>query len=136
MYVLTEQQMEELVKEIREGNNIDILKYKKRSRTRNEVNKSKQCRAKRADGNQCSRQRKHGHDFCGTHIKGCPHGTYKKKEDIKKELKLSIIDSKGIPYYVDIKTGEVYGSESIMKGEGGVVVGYYDGKEVEIKKSL
>ena len=135
MYTLTEKQMEYLMNEIKQGKDVDISNYKKRSRTRNEVNKLKQCRAKRADGNQCSRQRKQGHDYCGTHIKGCPHGTYKIKEDVKKELKLSIVEDKGIPYYVDLKTGDVYASEGVMKGEGVVVVGSYKDGVVLIKKS-
>ena len=79
MYILTEKQMDELITSVKEDSDYNITQYKKRSRTKNEVNKNKQCRAKRADGKQCSRQRKDGEDFCGTHIKGCPHGTYKKK---------------------------------------------------------
>ena len=135
MYVLTEKQMLSFIEDIKKGKEVNILQYKKRSRTINEVNKLKQCRAKRADGKQCSRQRKEGQDYCGTHIKGCPHGTYKIKQETREELKLSIIDYKGIPYYVDLKTGNVYASEKVMKGVGGVVVGLYDGLEVKIKKS-
>ena len=36
---------------------------------------------------------------------------------------------------IDLKTGNVYASEEVMKGMGGVVVGLYDGLEVKIKKS-
>tara|TARA_Y100000768_G_scaffold253626_1_gene192697 strand:+ start:1315 stop:1731 length:417 start_codon:yes stop_codon:yes gene_type:complete len=137
MYVLTEKQMEELIISVKEGSDYNITQYKKRSRTKNEVNKKKQCRAKRADGKQCSRQRKEGQDFCGTHIKGCPHGTYKKKESSTEELKLSIIEYKGIPYYVDLSTGKVYASEEIMrKDKELVVVGKYDGVNVEIKNEV
>jgi len=133
MYVLTEKQMDELITSVKEGSDYNITQYKKRSRTKNEVNKNKQCRAKRADGKQCSRQRKDGEDFCGTHIKGCPHGTYKKKKSSTEELKLSIIEYKGIPYYVDLSTGNVYASEEIMsKDKELVVVGKYDGVKVEI----
>ena len=114
----------------------DISKYKKRSRSKNEVDKQKQCRAKRADGKQCSRQRKDGEDFCGTHIKGCPHGTYKIKENKDEEVKLTIIEYKGIPYYVHLKTGDVYASEDIMNRRVGVVVGYYDGEVVKIKANV
>lgn len=136
MYIFTEKQITDLINEIKDGKMVDISKYKKRSRTKNEVNKQRQCRAKRADGKQCSRQRKEGKEFCGTHIKGCPHGTYKLKEQEKEELKLSIIDYKGIAYYIDLKTGEVYSSESVMKGgEGAEVIGMYDGSVVIEKKS-
>ena len=136
MYIFTEKQITDLINEIKDGKMVDISKYKKRSRTKNEVSKQRQCRAKRADGKQCSRQRKEGKEFCGTHIKGCPHGTYKLKEQEKEELKLSIIDYKGIAYYIDLKTGEVYSSESVMKGgEGAEVIGMYDGSVVIEKKS-
>tara|TARA_Y100000739_G_scaffold226961_1_gene235519 strand:+ start:316 stop:732 length:417 start_codon:yes stop_codon:yes gene_type:complete len=137
MYILTEKQMDELITSVKEDSDYNITQYKKRSRTKNEVNKNKQCRAKRADGKQCSRQRKDGEDFCGTHIKGCPHGTYKKKESSTEELKLSIIEYKGIPYYVDLSTGNVYASEEIMrKDRVSVVVGKYDGVKVEIKNEV
>ena len=136
MYTLTEKQMEDLLDLTKQGSHVDISRYKKRSRSKNEVDKQRQCRAKRADGKQCSRQRKEGKEFCGTHIKGCPHGTYKLKEQEKEELKLSIIDYKGIAYYIDLKTGEVYSSESVMKGgEGAEVIGMYDGSVVIEKKS-
>ena len=133
MYILTEKQMEDLLNLTKQGSNVDISRYKKRSRSKNEVDKQKQCRAKRADGKQCSRQRKDGQDFCGTHIKGCPHGTYKIKENKDEEVKLTIIEHKGIPYYVHLKTGDVYASEDIMNRRVGGVVGYYDGERVEIK---
>ena len=59
----------------------------------------------------------------------------KKKESSTEELKLSIIEYKGIPYYVDLSTGNVYASEEIMrKDKELVVVGKYDGLKVEIKK--
>ena len=70
---------------MKEGEDVDISRYKKRSRARSAINEKKQCRAKRADGKQCSRARREGEDYCGTHIKGCPHGRYKTKEDDKED---------------------------------------------------
>ena len=49
----------------------DLLK---RKRTRNNVSLSDRCCACRANGEQCSRRKREGYDFCGTHIKGTPHG--------------------------------------------------------------
>lgn len=113
------------------------IRNKKRSRVRNEVNKKKQCRACRADGKQCSRQRKDGEDFCGTHIKGCPHGKYKITEDHKDELKLSIIEYLGIMYYIDLNTRKVYSTEDVLnKKNDPEVIGTYDNdNKVNIKKS-
>ena len=120
MYVLTEKQMEELISSVKEGSDYNIAEYKKRSRTKNEVNKKKQCRAKRADGKQCSRQRKEGQDFCGTHIKGTPHGcidTEKEGEQSQSsKVEVWLQDFKGIAYYID-KNNNVYQTEDIVSNK-------------------
>ena len=46
----------------------------KRKRVKNSVPNLNRCSAKRANGEQCTRRRKEGCEFCGTHIKGTPHG--------------------------------------------------------------
>ena len=46
----------------------------KRKRIKNSIPCLNRCSAKRADGDQCTRRRKDGCDFCGTHAKGTPHG--------------------------------------------------------------
>ena len=127
--------MNELIKRIKEGEDIDVSKYKKRSRSRSLVKSKNRCNAKRADGEQCSRQRKDGELYCGTHIKGCPHGRYEIKA-VKEELKLTIKEYKGIAYYIDLKRGDVYSAEDIKnKCPAPRVVGEYKDGTVEIKKS-
>ena len=39
------------------------------------VPSSEKCNAKRANGTQCTRRKKQDSCYCGTHIKGTPHGT-------------------------------------------------------------
>ena len=135
MYVLSEVQMNELISDIKEGVEIDVSKYKKRSRSRSLVKSKNRCSAKRADGAQCSRQRKDGALYCGTHIKGCPHGRYEIKA-VKEELKLTIKEYKGIAYYINLERGEVYSSEDIKnKCTVPRVVGEYKDGVVRIKKS-
>ena len=127
--------MSELMSNIKDGVEIDVSKYKKRSRSRSLVKSKNRCSAKRADGAQCSRQRKDGALYCGTHIKGCPHGRYEIKA-VKEELKLTIKEYMGIAYYIDLERGEVYSSEDIKnKCTVPRVVGKYKDGVVKIKKS-
>ena len=48
----------------------------KRKRIKNSIPLDNRCNAKRANGEQCTRRRKDNCEFCGTHIKGTPHGYY------------------------------------------------------------
>ena len=47
----------------------------KRKRMKNIVPRCDRCCAKRANNDQCTRKRRDGSLFCGTHVKGTPHGT-------------------------------------------------------------
>ena len=46
----------------------------KRKRVKNIVPLCDRCIAKRAANLQCTRKKKTGQDYCGTHLKGTPHG--------------------------------------------------------------
>ena len=48
--------------------------FSKRKRVKNTVPIYERCCAKRANGEQCTRRKKPGVCFCGTHVKGTPHG--------------------------------------------------------------
>ena len=77
------------------------------------------CCAKRANGEQCTRRKKGGDTYCGTHIKGTPHSIMDEvigEMPTTKTVKVDIWaqDIKGIIYYVD-KAGNVYDTEDIMK---------------------
>ena len=74
--------------------------------------------ALRSDKQQCTRRRKNGHEFCGTHIKGIPHG---KKNNIhnpvsEKTIALKTQDIMGIIYYIDDKNN-VYNPRDIMNNK-------------------
>ena len=57
-----------------EGLQLDKESFSKRKRVKNSVPIYERCNAKRANGEQCTRRRKDGEKFCGTHSKGTPHG--------------------------------------------------------------
>jgi hypothetical protein len=87
----------------------------KRKRGKNVVPVCDRCSAKRANNDQCTRRRKDGDEFCGTHSKGRPHGVI--SEDSNRvnfqKVELWAEDIQGIVYYID-KTGNVYQTEDIV----------------------
>lgn len=94
--------------------------FMKRKRVKNAVHLSDRCCAKRASGEQCTRRRKDANsEYCGTHLKGTPHGCCDFEEEIKpvgQKIEVWAQDIQGIIYYVD-KSGNVYQSEDIMYGK-------------------
>lgn len=93
--------------------------FMKRKRVKSVVPIYERCCAKRANGEQCTRRKKDGETYCGTHIKGTPHSIVDEVEceaPTTKNVKVDIWaqDIKGIIYYID-KTGNVYDTEDIMK---------------------
>lgn len=93
--------------------------FMKRKRVKSVVPIYERCCAKRANGEQCTRRKKDGETYCGTHIKGTPHSIVDEVEceaPTTKNVKVDIWaqDIKGIIYYID-KAGNVYDTEDIMK---------------------
>ena len=93
--------------------------FQKRKRVKNFVPIYDRCCAKRASNEQCTRRRKEGSEYCGTHMKGTPHGTL----DIQDESKVSTQkvevwaqDIQGIVYYID-KANNVYDTADIIKNQ-------------------
>lgn len=93
----------------------DKCDFKKRKRVKNIVPFFERCCALRANKEQCTRRRKNGERFCGTHIKGVPHGeinqTTEKPTHSKKVVRAQ--DIKGIIYYID-DDGNVYEPHDVM----------------------
>ena len=89
--------------------------FQKRKRVKNVVPFFERCCALRANKQQCTRRRKDGSHFCGTHIKGIPHGeinqTTKAPTHTKRVVRAQ--DIKGIIYYID-DMGNVYDPNDIM----------------------
>jgi hypothetical protein len=94
--------------------------FVKRKRVKNVVSHFDRCCAKRATDEQCTRRKKEGEEYCGTHMKGTPHGKIeeddngegvKKSEIVKEEVWGEEIN--GIVYYID-KKGNVYKAEDVV----------------------
>ena len=113
---------------------IDLNKHKKRHRAKNIISDDIRCHAKRADGAQCSRKKRDGSMFCGTHIKGCPHGEFKKNTtSTTKTITTIAIDIGGIYYYKD-SDNNIYNTEDVHAGKNNPqIIGKYDnGKFLDI----
>jgi|AACY02.14.fsa_nt_gi hypothetical protein len=87
----------------------------KRKRVKNSIPTQNRCNAKRANGEQCTRKRKDGCEFCGTHAKGVPYGLSAEECVVcTKQIDVFVTDIMGIVYYVD-KFNNVYKTEDILE---------------------
>ena len=90
--------------------------FLKRKRVKNVVHLSDRCCAKRASGEQCTRRKKTDCEYCGTHMKGTPHGICDNDDDDKpvgQKVEVWAQEIHGIIYYID-KTCNVYQVEDII----------------------
>ena len=89
----------------------------KRTRIKNIVPYHERCRALRANSEQCTRRKKEDEKFCGTHIKGIPHGeisdSVPNTDNIKK-VQVWIQEIVGIIRHID-KDGNVYDPQDIYQ---------------------
>ena len=91
--------------------------FMKRKRVKNTVPIQERCLAKRANGEQCTRKKKEGCDYCGTHTKGVPCSIMDNDEENCDKTKLNqqsvniwVQNIKGIEYFID-------GSQNVYKHE-------------------
>jgi hypothetical protein len=91
--------------------------FVKRKRVKNIVPNFERCCSLRANGEQCTRRKKITFEYCGTHVKGSPHGIIDESTVIVPSLSQSVDvwaqDIKGIMYYIDGKNN-VYQAEDII----------------------
>ena len=122
MGLSTDPKLSQLVQYIYDYDLLTLTKddFMKRKRVKNIVHLYDRCCAKRANGEQCTRRRKDTTtEYCGTHLKGTPHGVCDLEEDIKpqgQKIEVWIQDIQGIVYYID-KSNNVYQPEDIMSGK-------------------
>ena len=95
--------------------------FQKRKRIKNIVPSDNLCIAKRANGEQCTRSKKTTDgDYCGTHIKGTPHGAINNKLDETgkhmEKIEIWVQEIKGINYYIDTMNN-VYKPEDIISNK-------------------
>ena len=90
--------------------------FQKRKRVKNFVPVFDRCCAKRASDEQCTRRKKDGIEYCGTHMKGTPHGIIDNQNESKpntQKIEVWAQDIQGIIYYID-KSFNVYQAEDII----------------------
>lgn len=89
--------------------------FQKRKRVKNIVPYFERCCALRANGEQCTRRKKNHPKFCGTHVKGTPHGEITQTETPKTHTKKTCWaqEIKGIIYYID-EDSNVYDTDDIL----------------------
>lgn len=92
--------------------------FQKRKRVKNVVELQHRCTAYRANGEQCTRKKK-SQLYCGTHLKGTPHGCISVNTDdetpVDESIKVQVWtqDIGGIYYYID-DDYNVYDSNAIL----------------------
>ena len=91
----------------------------KRKRVKNTIPETNRCNARRANNEQCTRRKRDGCEYCGTHIKGTPHGLiteYITSHDVTHKLEIRAQEIGGIVYYIDDNTN-VYNTEDVMNNK-------------------
>ena len=105
----------------------------RRKRVKNIVPLQSRCCAKRANSEQCTRRRKNESIFCGTHIKGIPHGKMDDEQitPIEKKVTVWAQDINGIIYYID-NNNNVYDPQDILDNKiNPIVIAKWKKKEEE-----
>lgn len=102
---------------------LDKDDFIKRKRVKNVVPYLERCCAKRATSEQCTRRRKEGFEYCGTHTKGIPHGivcasgasgvTGGGVTGENRTIEVWAQDISGIIYYID-RMCNVYKAEDVV----------------------
>ena len=73
------------------------------------------CLAKRANDEQCTRRKKKGMDYCGTHSKNSPNGEVQAPVSELRKKEVWAEDINGIVRYVDAE-GASYNVEDVLSG--------------------
>ena len=121
MGLTNNEQTNQLLQYIYDYDRLSFVKedFQKRKRVKNFVPIYDRCCAKRATGEQCTRRRKDDSEYCGTHIKGIPHGIINNQNETKtstQKIEVWAQDILGIVYYID-KSNNVYDTADIIKNQ-------------------
>ena len=116
---MSEEVRQDLVKFLYDYNGLVFTREDlvKRKRVKNIVPLYERCCAKRANDEQCTRRKKSGNEYCGTHLKGTPNGIMdaSSTENISTTHRVEVWAQEiaGITYYID-SGGNVYEAEDIV----------------------
>jgi hypothetical protein len=95
------------------------------------------CCACRANGEQCTRRKQEGFNFCGTHNKGTPHGTIDTflETNLSTSSKIEVIikEINGIHLYVD-DNKNIYKTEEVLQNKlNPSIIGKYTESKNELQ---
>jgi len=115
------EQMNQVVQYIYDYERLYFVKedFQKRKRVKNFVPIFDRCCAKRANNEQCTRRKKESTEYCGTHLKGTPHGIVDVDTNTTntiQKIEVFLQDIEGIIYYID-KNNNVYHMEDILSNK-------------------
>ena len=101
--------------------------FQKRKRVKNIVPYFERCCALRANGERCTRRKKDSDKFCGTHIKGIPHGEINQVKQTPTHTKKTVWaqDIKGIIYYIDDSENVYYPQDVLNNIENPKIIAKY-----------
>ena len=121
MGIAKNEQVNQLLQYIYDYDRLSFNKedFQKRKRVKNFVPIFDRCCAKRASNEQCTRRKKDGCEYCGTHLKGTPHGIVDSQDEPKnttQKIEVFAQDIQGIIYYID-KNNNVYQAEDIISNK-------------------
>ena len=112
---------------------------RKRKRIKNCVPFHERCKAVRANKQQCTRRKRDCSKFCGTHIKGIPHGEINENTECKEpetiKIQIWAEEISGIIHHLDNK-GNVYDPQDIFENKSNPKVIAHYTKEYEKYKLL
>ena len=116
--IIKNEQINQLIQYIYDYDRLSFNKedFQKRKRVKNFVPIFDRCCAKRASNEQCTRRKKEESEYCGTHMKGTPHGIMDNQGEAKtntQKVEVWAQDIQGIVYYID-KNNNVYQAEDIV----------------------
>lgn len=106
-----------IIETIYDFHSLDLSKddFQKRKRTKNSIPNYERCCALRLNGERCTRKKKEGEEFCGTHLKGKPYGVIEDSPAVEKiKIAIWIEEIAGIHQYVD-EQGNIYDTSDILQ---------------------
>lgn len=118
LHIDNKEKVNELLEYVYDYQRLSMSKddFIKRKRIQNSIPVSNRCNARRANNEQCTRRRKDGSEYCGTHTKGTPNGflqTGTCGDCNTQKVEVIAQDIDGIVYYID-KFSNVYRTEDIL----------------------
>ena len=85
MAILSQPEVNNLIQYIYDYDRLSFTKedFQKRKRVKNIVPIFDRCCAKKSSNEQCTRRKKDESEYCGTHMKGTPHGIIDTQNEVK-----------------------------------------------------